>query len=358
MPYTVELYRRRRSFPAGAGILLGLLSLPAAAAPEPPVAEASAVPEEVRAVLAQAETRAAGGDLVGARRELTQAAERWMEAGAYSRAEPLLAAAVELDPSPRSLLLLGRARALDRRYRAAAEPLRRAYEAGWREPRAVILLAQVLWENGDLDGAEALLRTASGPAGAGLEARHELGRLQLWRGNSAAALESLTAVVAARPGRPGPLLDLANAQAAGGRLAEARRSFAAYLAAHPDDPRAVYGLARVLGRLGEGSEAAALMERFRHLTEAERERVRREGLQAAALDEASFLIHRGEAGAALEHLATLEETPSVLAMAARAHRARGDLPAALRALERAVAAAPERADLRDQLAEAYRALDG
>lgn len=282
---------------------------------------------------------------------LLEEAERWLAAGDAERAEELLGAAAELLPAePRVLALRGQARFHLRRYLAAEADLERSLELGGQDPQTLFYLGSARWENGDPDGARELLQRAVA-AGGGLAARYQLGRLLLWEGRYGEAVAVLQRAASRSPGAPEIQADLARALQGAGRPREALAAFRRAVELAPGDQRARYGLAMVLLRLEEREAAAQELAVYHSLYEEALEQTRQEELLQSRIDRGYDLLRRGEIDEALRHLRGLQPTADVWAARADAHLAAGDLDQALEALERAVAAAPERADLRVRLAD-------
>lgn len=299
---------------------------------------------------AGADRQEAGSPTLG---ELLRQGSERLDAGDPSAAVEALQRAAEIAPdSPDALALLGRALALDDRYLMAEEVLRKAIALGRRDLATWFYLGSTLWENGRLGDAEEVFRTALARGGRAPLLVHQLGRLLLWQGRGAEAAPFLREAAEESPGAPDILLDLARALEVAGDLDAARNAYTRVVELAPEDSQARYGLAAVLGRLGESEAAARERAVYRRLYEQEQERVRQEGLTEARVARGQELIRMGRAGEAIVHLRTLPETATSLAALADAYRAAGDRGAALRALERAVALAPERGDLRARLNDA------
>lgn len=281
---------------------------------------------------------------------IAPAAERWMGAGEYAAAAEVLELAVEVEPeNAQYWSLLGRARAMNRQFRAAEPALRRALELGQPDLRTVLVLSSAVWENGSPQAAEELLLEARQVHGDSLLIDHHLGSLRVWQGRFAEAIAELERVVAARPDWIGARLDLARALEGAGESDAARQQFELYLQAVPGDAGARYGLATALMALGERDLAAEQMEIYGAIRERERQDLLTEGRLDAALDEAAFLTRRGRAGEAVALLEELPRKAPVLEALSRALATEGDLAAAVEALEQALALDPSRLDLRLRL---------
>lgn len=290
--------------------------------------------------------------------ELLRESSERLDMGEPAAAIELLERAVELAPdSAEAHALLGRALALDDRYLAAEEALRKAVALGRQDLATWFYLGSTLWENGKLGDAEEAFRSALERGGRSPLLVHQLGRLLLWQGRGAEAAALLREVAETTPGAPDVLLDLARALELAGDLQAARSAYGRAVELAPEDSHARYGLAAVLGRLGESEAAAREQAVYRRLYEEEQERVRQEGLTEARVARGQDLVRTGRAREAIAHLRALPETATSLAALADAYRAAGDGAAALRTLERAVALAPERDDLRARLNEARLRLD-
>lgn len=297
---------------------------------------------------------------------LVAEAERALDEG---RAEDAVAVyqrlAAERPDDPRLQAQLGRALSLADRYGEAVEALERAVAGGVRDVRTLLFLGSALWESGRPEAADPVLEQAAAAArgtGAELIAQHQLGRLRLWAGHPGAAVAPLERAVVLRPEAPDPRLDLARALAGAERTEEAVAAFRAVLERVPDSHHARWGLAQALLRLGRRDEAATELAAYRDLYEASQERTRRFMLQRTEIDRGWHLLGSGrlaEAEAVFRELiATHGEGVEALFGLARAHAAQGDHAAAAEALERAVALAPDRDDLRRVLAQERLAAEG
>lgn len=313
-------------------------------------ATALAVLVLVASAVAAPAAAATGEPLAEARRALAE--ER------YAAVEELLAGDPAGDTAA-GRLLRGRAALLDERHAAGAEHFERAVELGADEPRTHLYLGAAYWESGRFEAAEEVYERALARAeasGGSASARlflplHQLGRLRLWRGRAADAVEPLERAAVLAPAAPDVALDLARALEGAG---EAERALAAYrraVALAPASTHARWGLARLLARGGDRAAAERELAIYRRLYEDEQERVRAEGLERARLDRGRRLLAAGDAGAAAAAFRELGESPDALAGLGRALVAAGEREAGAAALERAVALAPDRRDLRRLLAE-------
>jgi tetratricopeptide (TPR) repeat protein len=315
----------------------------------------AAQPGLADAHLGLAEALAAQGRKQEAATALTEVGEGLIGAGLYGAAAGALERAAALVPgSGRIHALLGRALALDQKPRAAVAALERAValgSLGEADLRTRLYLGTALWDVGEVDRAEAELRRLAGESGAAFLPLFQLGRLLLWRGRAAEAVPWLQRAAAANPGAADAQVELARALEATG---EAAGAVAAYRRAAGIDPRradARYGLALLLARTGDREGGRRELEVYRRLTEEQRERTRREGLEAARLDRGWFLLESGQVAEAIEQFAALGESADALAGLASAYSAAGDHARAVATLERAVGLAPDRQDLRLRLAE-------
>lgn len=295
---------------------------------------------------------AGGGRLDEGIEALSGSARRALRRAAYGEAEELLVAALELAPErPELLALLGRARLLDGRYEEAEAPLERLVGLGAADGESLVHYGAALWENGRLELAEDVFRRAvtAGPE-AGL-ARCQLGRLLLWQGRYEEALPPLRACAAADPQSVEALLDLARALAGAGESAEAVGTFRHAAELAPAHSEIRYGLAQALRASDDAEGAARELAVYRRLYEEDQRRTMEEGLETVRVARGRELLRRGETEAAIVHLRSLPPSPDSLAVLAAALRQAGEPDAAVETLQRAVALAPDRTDLRMLLNE-------
>ncbi len=190
-----------------------------------------------------------------------------------------LRSAVDLAPEdPAAWARLGDALLLERSFRAAEEPLRRAVELDPTNAGTRIALASALWENNQPDDALLHAREAATLRPADPAPHRLLGGILLWRGEYMAAAESLERSTSlAEPGAE-QFLELARAWegAAGAQpnrtedlLQRAETAYRRATALAPEHSEAVYGLAQILLQLGRTEEATAQMERYRALYESD-----------------------------------------------------------------------------------------
>lgn len=282
---------------------------------------------------------------------LGELGEGLLGTGQHAAAAEVLGEAVAFGVEGAGLhALLGKALLFAQSPQAAIAPLERARALGDASLLTRLYLAAALWESGRPDDAETHYRELAGSGNA--VAVHQLGRLLLWQGRFADAVPLLERAVAQRPAAADVRFDLAQALAgtddAGAALAAYRRT----VELAPDHYKAHYGLARVLARLGEAEAAREAMATYQRLYAAEQEATRRENLERARLDRGWKAIEDGDYQAAIRHFEGLGATPETLAGIAAAWRRLGEPRRAAEQLERAVALAPEREDLRRLLAEA------
>jgi len=319
-------------------------------------------PDRFEALVGWARSLAAQGRGNEALPSLLRAGERRMAAGGYGEAVELFELATVLDPdSAENQARLGRALILDRRYLSAEQPLRQALNEGERRPEWVLQLAGVLWEKGDLDEAEDLYREALERVPTASVTWYQLGRFLLWRGRYEEAAATLTR--AQELGATGFAIELDRGRAleawarelgseegSGGEQREVlERALAAFWLAveqAPEHSGIRYGLARALERLGDREEAQRQLEIYQRLHREDQARTREKGLTQARLDQAYDLLRHNQAREAIEILESLPQSVEVLQALAIAHREDGDPQAALLAIERALALAPDRPDLR------------
>lgn len=263
--------------------------------------------------------------------------------------------AAERPGDARLLANLGRVLALADRYGEAAELLERAVGLGADDLRTLLFWGSALWESGRPDAAEPVLARAAAVArGTGAEflAQHQLGRLRLWAGRPEEAVAPLERAVTLRPGTADARLDLARALDGAGRTEAAIAAFRQVIELAPESHHARWGLAQVLARAGRREEAARELEVYRELYEADQEHTRRVRREEEALQRGWRLLDSGRPAEAEEVFGAMAPGVEPLIGLARAAAAQGDAAGAVAALERAVALAPDRQDLRRMLGEA------
>lgn len=183
---------------------------------------------------------------------------------------------------------LGRELMRNRDFRAAEAPLDRAVLLDPADASLRIDLASALWENNKPAEAELHAREAVALEPSSAEAHRMLGGLLLWRGEHLEAAESLERAAALAEPDAALLVDLARAwdgvatDSAGTadertRLAKAEDAYRRAIVAAPDHSEAIYGLARVLQRLGREDEATILMERYMELYGEDQRATREQG---------------------------------------------------------------------------------
>ncbi len=318
-------------------------------------------------------------DLPGSARSARLRAAVAVRKGDDKGARAALDAAVAKDPG-NAAAALDLAALLEKAGDPAAEPALRALLAPDRverlgpaeRARARILLAGAMARGGDLQGAEAELTQATKDWSGSLDARLELGRALLRRGEpvqAAAALEAIPAAsrspsasallvrallsagkaaeasttldgaLSRAPGDPDLLIVKGVMEQRAGRPAEARKAYETAAAKDPAGWQAPLALARLAAGEGdiEGAEAQLRIA------------VQKGPDQADVLAaEGTLALVRGDtAGAAALYARALERDPrnaAGLSGSARLALARDDVPGARALAERAVAADPASAD--------------
>lgn len=286
--------------------------------------------------------------------QLVDAGRRHLEAGRNAEAVESLEGAVRLAPgSPEVQSLLGRAYLLNHQARPAASALEKAVELGSEDPRTNLYLGSASWELGRLDVAEQQFRRAleSKSGAAALIALQQLGRLLLFQGRAADALDPLQRATVLLPDDVDLQLQLAQALEGAGKADEALAAYRKAVTMAPELARARYSLAQRLQRSGHKEEAAKEMETFRRLTAANEERVRKANLERARLDQGWELLRGGKAQEAEALFTQLGGNVEALSGVAFSRSAAGDHKGAAAMLEKAVALAPDREDLRRALDE-------
>jgi tetratricopeptide (TPR) repeat protein len=293
--------------------------------------------------------------------QLVEAGRRHLEAGRHSDAVASLEAAARLAPgSPEVQSMLGRAYLLNHQARPAAASLERAVELGSQDPRTNLYLGSASWELGRLDVAEQQFRQALGSksGAAALIALQQLGRLLLFQGRAADALDPLRRANVLLPDDVDLQLQLAQALDGAGKPDEALAAYRQAVTLAPELARARYSLAQRLQRSGKRDEAAREMEVYRRLSQADQERVRQANLERARLDQGWELLRGGKAREAEALFSQLGQNAEALSGVAFSRSAAGDHKGAVAALEKAVTLAPERDDLRRALDEERLAAEG
>ena len=268
--------------------------------------------------LARAEALHDQGQTNAALTLLLNAGQSAVKDGEVERGIVLLERAIELRPGlASSHAAFGHACLQADRHHDAVQHLTRALELGETNPMATLFLGAALWESGDYNAAESAyggLAGSTGPAAAA--ARSSLGALRVFRGEYEAAIAPLAAALGEMPGSVQVRYDLARALEGAGRDAEAMELFAAALEQDPAFLQAHYRLARLHQAAGEPRRAAHHLERFEQLHAEHQRATREEGRVGARVKQARALYHGG------------------------------DEEAATSAIERLLAAEPERLDLR------------
>ena len=293
--------------------------------------------------------------------QLLAAGRQHLEAGRHPEAVASLESAARLAPgSPEVQSLLGRAYLLNHQARPAAAALERAVELGSQDPRTSLYLGSASWELGQLDVAERQFRQAlgSGSGAAALIALQQLGRLLLFQGRAADALDPLRRATVLLPDDVDLQLQLAQALEGAGKPDEALAAWRKAVTMAPELARARYSLAQRLQRSGKRDEAAREMQTFQRLSQAEQERVRRSNLERARLDQGWELLRGGKAKDAEALFLQLGQSTEALSGVAFSRSAAGDHKGAVAALEKAVTLSPERDDLRRALDEERLAAEG
>ena len=309
-------------------------------------------PGSLEAQIGVARAVAGRGEVEVALSGLRRVAEGWIRAGAYADATRLLEVGSGLGPPDRAVLvMLGRARVLNRRYLAAEEPLARVYDSGQEDPEAMLYYAAALWENGRLARAEEVLRRAVESGGEASPALYQLGRLLLWQSRFDEAIALLRRCVELAPEAVDVRLDLARGLAGAGADDEALAAFTEAVRMAPQHSEIRYGLAMALLRAGDRSAAQAELATYRALYEEDQRRTRDQGLSKARIARGRELLRQRRADDAIALLRDLGESADSLAVLASALRMNGDLEGAVRKLERALVLEPGRTDLRALLNE-------
>jgi tetratricopeptide (TPR) repeat protein len=290
----------------------------------------------------------------GARRAavemLVERGRGWLQAERTADAVAVLEAATERQPDAAAgWTWLGRAYTRDRDFEAARRALERAVELGDTTAATRVFLGAVQWEGGDLAAAEETYRRAIAGGDGGV-ASAQLGRLLVWQGRYAEAVEVLDSTVG--PGTPADVLfDRAEALRGAGETEAAIAAYRHLCQLAPTLFKARYGLAVVLGQAGQEEASADELARYAELYRQDQEWTRIHERNQGEMERARSMVREGRFEEALEHLAGLAQSAEVLALTARAYSLAGRPDEALAALERAVSLDPSRLDLRRQLGE-------
>lgn len=266
--------------------------------------------------------------------------------------------AVRLAPqSAEAHSALGRAYLLNRQAKPAVEHLGRAVELGASDARTLLHLGSALWETGRPAEAERAFRRVLDSGGATLIALQQLGHLLLFDGRAAEAVDLLRRASVLLSGDVDLQLHLARALEESGKAAEALAAYRRAVEMSPELARARYGLAQAMLRSGDRAGAARELETYRRLFAAEQERVRQQNVERARLDRGWELLRGGKPQEAAQVFTALGDNAEALSGLAFSRSAAGDHRGAVAALEKAVALAPDRADLRLALDEERMALN-
>lgn len=272
-------------------------------------------------------------------------------------------------PQPWAQAEIGRRLARARRFDEAAVSLRRA-ASETTDANVLLLLAATEWELGEVDTASGRFEAAAEAARARHDAAavyralRQLGALHLWAGDFSAAVGALERAAQLPASAEDALLELDRARAWSGlarapaealaeagaatarqALERARDLFRAALRRMPQNSEVRYGLARVLGELGEKEEAARELAAYQRLYAEDQTRIRSQGRLEAQLAAARERRAAGELTAAMELLEQLPARIEVLELLIDVQLELGRTSEAIAALQRAVALAPDRTDL-------------
>ncbi len=340
---------RGGAMPSAAPVTSAAQSAPVAQAPP---SRSAAPPSSSPSVSAAsvAELLAAGRQALDENRadeavtRFRQALEQIQSSGS---AEPAAVADVEA--------LLGRALVLTDHYAEASGHLERSVALGHADVATLLYLGSAQWESQQLEPAvTSLSRAAELATGTSADflAHHQLGRLLVWMGRPAEAVPPLERAVSLRGDAFDARLDLARALDRSGSLERAVTVYGEAIAMNPGSQYAQWGMAQALLRLGRRDEAQEHLVVYRKLYEENKERTKETILNDARMARARELFEQRKLDEAEEIVTGLPESAETLEALARIRATGGNLDGAVTALERAVALAPDRDDLRRLLAEA------
>ena len=303
--------------------------------------------------LGLAEAIAAQGRRLEAASVLVELGEELVQSRENQLAREVLEEATCLYPGSREAhLYLGRALLNLDAFDDASNHLRRAIDLGDRSLPARLYLGATLWESGKSKEAEEVYMTAVEASGNEPVALQQLGSLLLWQGRYDEAAVALGRAAALDPTSPIFFLDWGKALEGAGKTEKALKAYRDVVELEPEMPQARYHLGVLLHRMGNAEAAEAELSLFRRLHEEDQDRQRQQRRRQAELNQAWHVLRGGEPAEALELFRGLPTTPDSLAGLAAARSALGEHPSAVEILERAVLLAPQRRDLRLQLAEA------
>lgn len=262
--------------------------------------------------------------------------------------DPIAESLDELRTTTGALLLRGGRALVSERPREAVEHYRRAVAALPEDAEARRNLALALRAIGDLDAALAELEQAARIDPESHVVAFDLGNLQLARGAHQAAADRFAASLALEPDFVPARFNLANVELLSGRAADALANLELVLALDPGHQRARYQAAMAKARLGRTDEAARDLDAL-HASDP--------GYAPALLGLAELRRQSGDlagARAAYEEVTRRGGEASfrvdaVLGLASLA-RAEGLADAEIDHLRAAAVIAPERDDVRDELA--------
>jgi len=305
--------------------------------------------------------------IAGAHRSLgdeTRAHEALARAGALAPTfpDPVATELEELRTTSGALLLRGARALASERPREAVEHYRRAIAADPEDAEARRNLALALRATGDLDGAIVELEHARRLAPLDHVVVFDLGSLHLTRGAHQASADAFASSLALAPEFVPARFGLANAQLLLGRAAEALENLERVLATDPGHQRARYQAAMAKGRLGRGPQAIRDLEAMLEadpgyvtallgLAELRRETGDLAGARAAFERAAAA---GGDAAVAVAAAGAAARVDALLGLASL-DQLEGRVDARVEHLSAAAEAAPERDDVREELARTLEA---
>jgi tetratricopeptide (TPR) repeat protein len=267
--------------------------------------------------------------------------------------DPVAESLEELRTTSGALLLRGSRALASERPREAVEHYRRAVAADPEDAEARRTLALALRATGDLDGALAELEQAARLDPESHVVAFDLGNLQLARGAHQAAADAFTRSLALRADSVPARFNLANAQLLLGRAEDALANLERVLELDPDHQRARYQAAMAKSRLDRAEEAMRDLEAMLVATP---------GYAPSLLGLAELRRQGGDLAGARAAYEEVEQRGGDVSSRVDARIGlatiavqEGRVDAAIDHLRAAVTLAPERDDVREELA---RALEG
>ena len=312
---------------------------PDAPAPLRALADSYAMAGDPRAADAYGRLIAKNPDDPGLRASL---AEFFWASGRSADGNKTMDEALAKFPGNRDLLTrYGRALIEQERFLDGAEKLEAARKAGAQSVALLLLLGDAYRQGGRAEAALEAFTVAARENPASADARARLGRELSRNGAYEKALPELAEAAKLDPRSAEIQLDYGRALESLGRLDEAEAAYRRAVKLAPNLPRGHYDLGRLLVKRGRKAEGDAELAQHRALYERGLQKVSEAESRQAELALALSELHEGKAEAALDRLSPMPESVDVLLARADALSRLNRHAAAIKALERARALAPE-----------------